>query len=94
LGVLPLMSKDAMIEKSISIHSILKKDFDSVYDKSGSIGRRYRRLEEIGAPFAITIDQHTLLDNTVTVRYRDSMHQERVNTGDLKKFLEEKLAVD
>jgi glycyl-tRNA synthetase len=93
-GVLPLMSKDAMIEKSKSIHSILKKDFDSVYDKSGSIGRRYRRLEEIGAPFAITIDQQTLVDDTVTVRYRDSMQQERLNTGELKKFLEEKLAVD
>jgi glycyl-tRNA synthetase len=92
-GVLPLMSKDAMIEKSKSIHSLLKKDFDSVYDESGSIGRRYRRLEEIGTPFAITIDQQTLLDDTVTVRYRDSMQQDRVNMGELKKFLQNKLVI-
>ena len=89
-GVLPLMSKAVMVEKSKTIHSFLKSDFDSVYDESGSIGRRYRRLEEIGAPFAFTIDQQTLVDDTVTVRYRDSMEQERISTGDLKKFLEEK----
>jgi glycyl-tRNA synthetase len=92
-GVLPLMSKTIMVEKSRAIHSLLKKDFDSVYDESGSIGRRYRRLEEIGVPFAITIDQQTLVDDTVTVRYRDTMEQERISTGELKKFLEDKSAV-
>jgi glycyl-tRNA synthetase len=94
IGVLPLMSKTDMVEKSKAIHSLLKRDFDSIYDESGSIGRRYRRLEEIGVPFAITVDPQTLVDNTVTVRYRDSMGQERVDVGDLKKFLEGKLAVN
>jgi glycyl-tRNA synthetase len=94
VGVLPLMSKTSMVEKSRTIHSLLKRDFDSVYDESGSIGRRYRRLEEIGAPFALTIDQQTLVDDTVTVRYRDSMEQERIGIGDLQKFLEGKSAVN
>jgi glycyl-tRNA synthetase len=93
-GVLPLMSKTNMVEKARTIYSLLKRDFDSVYDESGSIGRRYRRLEEIGVPFALTIDQQTLVDDTVTVRYRDSMEQERIGTEDLKKFLEAKSAVD
>jgi glycyl-tRNA synthetase len=93
-GVLPLMSKPNMVEKARTIYSLLKRDFDSVYDESGSIGRRYRRLEEIGVPFALTIDQQTLVDDTVTVRYRDSMEQERIGTEDLKKFLEAKSAVN
>jgi glycyl-tRNA synthetase len=93
-GVLPLMSKTNMVEKSRTIHSLLKRDFDSIYDESGSIGRRYRRLEEIGVPFAITVDQQSLVDDTVTVRYRDSMEQERIGIGDLKKFLEGKSAVN
>jgi glycyl-tRNA synthetase len=88
------MSKPNMVEKSRTIHSLLRKDFDSVYDESGSIGRRYRRLEEIGVPFALTIDQQTLVDDTVTVRYRDSMEQERISIGDLKKFLDAKSVVD
>jgi glycyl-tRNA synthetase len=88
------MSKTNMVEKARTIYSLLKRDFDSVYDESGSIGRRYRRLEEIGVPFALTIDQQTLVDDTVTVRYRDSMEQERIGTEDLKKFLEAKSAVD
>lgn len=92
-GVLPLMSKTNMVEKSRTVHALLKRDFDSVYDESGSIGRRYRRLEQIGVPFAITIDQQTLVDDTVTIRYRDSMKQERIGIGKLKQFLEEKSAV-
>lgn len=94
LGVLPLMAKTDMVEKSMAIHSLLKRDFDTIYDESGSIGRRYRRLEEIGVPFAITVDQQSLVDDTVTVRYRDSMEQERANIGDLKKFLEGKSAIN
>src|SRR5918994_904246 len=93
-GVLPLMSKTNMVEKSRTIHSLLKRDFDSIYDESGSIGRRYRRLEEIGVPFAITVDQQSLVDDTVTVRYRDSMEQERINTEELKKFLEDKSSIN
>jgi glycyl-tRNA synthetase len=67
----------------------LKKDFDTYYDESGSIGRRYRRLEEIGVPFAITVDYDSLIDNTVTIRYRDTMEQKRIKIKDLRCFFNE-----
>jgi glycyl-tRNA synthetase len=91
VGVLPLMKKDGLDEKARKIHSDLKLDFDSFYDESGSIGRRYRRLEEVGAPFAVTIDQTTMQDDTVTVRHRDNMQQERVKAVDLRRYLQESL---
>jgi glycyl-tRNA synthetase len=93
VGVLPLMTKDGLGEKARKIHSDLKLDFDTFYDESGSIGRRYRRLEEAGAPFAITVDQTTMQDDTVTVRHRDTMQQERVKTGDLRQFLQNALRI-
>ena len=93
VGVLPLMKKDGLDEKARKIHSDLKLDFDAFYDESGSIGRRYRRLEEVGAPFAVTIDQTTMQDDTVTVRHRDSMQQERVGASELRKYLQESLAL-
>ncbi|HEX9678928.1 glycine--tRNA ligase [Nitrososphaera sp.] len=93
VGILPLMTKDGLGEKARKIHSDLKRDFDAFYDESGSIGRRYRRLEEAGAPFAITIDQTTMQDDTVTVRYRDSMLQVRVKAADLAQFLRDSLLI-
>ena len=86
LGVLPLMTKDGLGERARQIHAELKLDFDTFYDESGSIGRRYRRLEEVGAPFAVTIDQTTMQDSTVTVRHRDSMQQERIAAPELKAY--------
>lgn len=91
LGVLPLMTKDGLGEKARQIHSDLKLDFDTFYDESGSIGRRYRRLEEVGAPFAVTIDRTTMQDNTVTVRHRDSMLQERIISSELKRYFQRAL---
>lgn len=91
VGILPLMTKDGLGEKARKIYSELKLDFDVFYDESGSIGRRYRRLEEIGAPFAVTIDQTTMHDDTVTVRYRDSMQQVRVKASELKQFMQNAL---
>jgi glycyl-tRNA synthetase len=88
LGVFPLVTKDGLREKAQDIHSELKLDYSVFYDESGSIGRRYRRLEEIGAPFALTIDNQTMNDDTVTVRYRDSMKQERLSISDIPKFLD------
>src|SRR5574341_416654 len=93
VGILPLMTKDGLGEKARKIHSDLKRDFDAFYDESGSIGRRYRRLEEAGAPFAVTIDQTTMQDDTVTVRYRDSMLQVRVKAADLGQFLRDSLLI-
>ena len=91
VGILPLMTKNGLGEKARRIYSDLKLDFDAFYDESGSIGRRYRRLEEIGAPYAITIDQTTMQDDTVTVRYRDTMQQERVKVSELGLFMQNTL---
>lgn len=93
VGILPLMTKDGLGEKARKIHSELKLDFDTFYDESGSIGRRYRRLEEVGVPFAVTIDQTTMQDDTVTVRYRDTMQQDRVKVADLRQFLNNALSI-
>lgn len=91
VGVLPLLKKEEFKNKSFQLLSKIKKDFDVFYDESGSIGRRYRRLEEIGVPFALTIDHQTLDDDTVTVRYRDSMKQERIKIDDVHSFLSRNL---
>ncbi|MEJ2056188.1 MAG: His/Gly/Thr/Pro-type tRNA ligase C-terminal domain-containing protein [Calditrichaceae bacterium] len=61
------------------------------YDESGSIGRRYRRQDEAGTPFCITVDSETLENQTVTVRYRDSMEQKRINITNIRNFLAEEL---
>ena len=61
------------------------------YDETGSIGKRYRREDEIGTPYCVTVDFDTLEDNTVTVRDRDTMEQVRVNINDLEKWIEEKV---
>jgi glycyl-tRNA synthetase len=86
-GVLPLLKKPGFKEKSTKLVNLIQKDFDIFYDETGSIGRRYRRLEEIGTPFAFTIDHQTLDDDTVTVRYRDSMKQERIPIDQINSFL-------
>jgi glycyl-tRNA synthetase len=91
VGILPLVNRDGLSEKAQKIHYELKREFDTYYDDSGSIGRRYRRLEQIGVPFAITVDKVTMEDDSVTVRYRDTMHQERVDISELKGFLERSL---
>lgn len=86
VGVLPLMNKDGLAEKAEGIYAELKQDFDTFLDVSGSIGRRYRRLEEIGTPFAVTIDKITMQDDTVTIRDRDSMQQKRIAVSELSNF--------
>jgi glycyl-tRNA synthetase len=91
VGILPLVNKDGLSERSQLIYSDLKREFDSYYDDSGSIGRRYRRLEQIGVPFAVTVDKVTLQDDSVTVRQRDTMKQERIKVNELKKYLRESL---
>ncbi|MGN6708255.1 MAG: glycine--tRNA ligase, partial [Candidatus Nitrosocosmicus sp.] len=93
-GVLPLLKKEEFKQKSFYLLSLIKKDFDVFYDESGSIGRRYRRLEEIGVPFAFTVDHQTLEDDTVTIRYRDSMNQERIKIKDAHSFLRTHLSID
>ena len=78
VAVLPLVKKDGIAELSQEIEKELRQDFTTFYDQSGAIGRRYRRMDEIGTPFCLTIDYESLTERTVTLRYRDSMKQVRV----------------
>ena len=87
VGVLSLVKKDGLAEKTNDVYLNIKTKFDSFLDHAGAIGRRYRRLDEIGAPFAITIDHQTKDDDTVTIRSRDSMSQDRVKIKDLEEIL-------
>ncbi|QUC64507.1 glycine--tRNA ligase [Nitrosopumilus sp. K4] len=89
VGVLSLVKKDGLKEKTDEIYLQVKRKFDAFLDHSGAIGRRYRRLDEIGAPYAVTIDHQTLEDDTVTIRKRDSMEQSRVNISELNSILSE-----
>ena len=77
-GVYPLLRKDGHPERAQEIRDILKEHFPVVYDQAGSIGRRYRRQDEIGTPFGITVDHETMKDQTVTLRDRDAMTQVRI----------------
>jgi glycyl-tRNA synthetase len=90
-GVFPLVKKDGMPEMATRIADDLRKSFPIFYDDSGAIGRRYRRQDEVGTPFGITIDGESLTNATVTVRDRDTLQQERVEAGQLKDFLTRKL---
>ncbi len=92
VGVLPLVkNKSELVEKAKEVYRMLKPHFVAQYDEVGSIGRRYRRLDEIGCPFAVTVDFESLEKEDVTVRDRDTMAQERVKIKELVDFLREKL---
>ena len=83
LAVMPLVKKDGLPEKAREIIDDLKFDFNCQYDEKDSIGKRYRRQDAIGTPFCVTIDHQTIEDKTVTIRYRDTMQQDRVAIADL-----------
>jgi glycyl-tRNA synthetase len=83
VAVLPLLRKDGHPEKAREIYLELRKHVSAEYDEGGAIGRRYRRQDEIGTPLAVTIDHQTLEDDTVTVRDRDTLTQERVPVSEL-----------
>ena len=88
--ILPLIKKNHS-SKAMEVYKNLCSHFPVSYDESGNIGKRYRRSDAIGTPFAITIDDNTINDNTVTVRDRDTMKQEVVNIDDLVNYIEEKI---
>lgn len=88
--ILPLVKKYHS-DKAMELYANLCKDFNVSYDESGSIGKRYRRSDAIGTPFAITIDDDTLEYNTVTVRDRDTMQQEKINIKDLKNYINSRI---
>jgi glycyl-tRNA synthetase len=93
VGIFPLVTKDGLAEKAMEVFSSLKREFPVIYDESGSIGRRYRRLDESGVPFGVTIDRQTLQDDTVTVRERDNMQQVRIKSSELYGYLKKASAI-
>ena len=93
VGVFPLVKRDGMPEVASKIYNYIRKNIKTFYDDSGSIGRRYRRLDEAGTPFAITVDSETIKNNTVTLRERDSMKQIRISIDKIEEVLKEKINV-
>ncbi len=90
-GVFPLVKKDGMPELARRVYEDLRSHFPVFYDDGGAIGRRYRRQDEAGTPFGITIDGQTVEDGTVTVRHRDSMEQDRIQIDQVSSYLQERL---
>jgi len=92
LAVMPLVKKDGLPEKAREIIDDLKFDFNCQYDEKDSIGKRYRRQDAIGTPFCVTVDHQSLEDQTVTIRYRDTMEQDRVAIADLKNIIADEVS--
>ena len=92
-AILPLIGKsEDMVAKARALYEELRRRHFVEYDDGGAIGRRYRRQDEIGTPFAFTIDDQTLEDDTITIRERDSLAQERLPIGGAAAYLEDALA--
>ncbi len=91
VAALPLSRNDKLLPTARSVYDILRKHFKTQYDDSQAIGRRYRRQDEIGTPYCVTIDFDTIDDNQVTIRDRDTMHQARVPVSELVDILKDKL---
>lgn len=89
VGVFPLLNKPELEDAAKAIHERLKLEFNSMYDRSGSVGRRYARADEIGVPYCITVDFETITDKTVTIRFRDTTEQIRVKIEELESKLKE-----
>jgi glycyl-tRNA synthetase len=87
LGIFPLIKKDGLPEIAKSIMEECKSSFRCFYEEKDAIGKRYRRMDALGTPFCVTVDHQTKEDNTVTIRYRDSMEQERVPIDKLKELV-------
>ena len=92
VAVLPLVSKDGQPERARAIYEELRRRMPAEYDAGGSIGKRYRRQDEIGTPWGVTVDHQTLEDDTITLRDRDSLEQLRVPIADIGAELERRLA--
>ena len=90
-AIFPLVKKDGMPDIAMKIYDDLRRDMNVFYDAAGAVGRRYRRQDEAGTPFCVTVDSQTLEDDTVTVRERDSMDQSRIPMAGLKQALKDKI---
>jgi glycyl-tRNA synthetase len=93
LAVLPLTKKDGLPDKAREIINTLKFDFNCQYEEKDSIGKRYRRQDAIGTPFCITIDHQTLEDDTVTIRHRDTMKQDRIEISALQTIIKKNVDI-
>ena len=93
LAVFPLTKKDGMPEKAQEIINDLRFHFNCKYEEKDQIGKRYRRMDAIGCPYCVTVDQQTLEDNTVTLRDRDTMEQKRVPISELRSIIEDKVSI-
>jgi len=93
VAILPLMKKDGLPEKAHEIMNMLKFDFRCFYEEKDAIGKRYRRQDAIGTPYCITVDHQTLQDNTVTIRDRDTMKQERVAISAVKSIIQDSVSM-
>ena len=92
-AVMPLVKKDGLPEKAREIIDQLKFHFNCQYDEKDSIGKRYRRQDAIGTPYCVTVDHDTLNDGCVTLRFRDTMEQERVKISELNSIIEDKVSI-
>ena len=93
LSVMPLVRKDGLAEKAREIVNDLKFHFNTHYDEKDSIGKRYRRQDAIGTPYCVTVDYDTLQDDTVTLRFRDTMEQKRVKIAELRGIIEDSVSI-
>jgi glycyl-tRNA synthetase len=93
VAVLPLVRKDGLPDIARGIMDELKLDFNCQYEEKDSIGRRYRRQDAIGTPYCITIDHQTTKDQTVTIRYRDSMEQERIPVSRVRDIVSDMVSM-
>ena len=93
LAVFPLTKKDGLPEKAREIIDDLKFHFNCQYEEKDTIGKRYRRQDAIGTPYCVTVDHQTLEDNTVTIRFRDTMEQKRVAINDLCGIIEKEVTI-
>jgi len=91
-AVLPLVKKDGLPEIAQAIIDELKWDYNVIYDEKDAVGRRYRRQDAAGTPFCITVDHQTKEDNTVTIRFRDSMEQERIQISDVSEKIKDSIS--
>ena len=93
VAILPLVKKDGLPEIALKIVTDLRTEFSVFYDEKDAVGRRYRRQDAIGTPFCITVDHQTLEDQTVTLRYRDSMEQKRLKIEELKRLISKEVTM-
>ncbi|MEQ8808712.1 MAG: His/Gly/Thr/Pro-type tRNA ligase C-terminal domain-containing protein, partial [Imperialibacter sp.] len=92
-AIFPLVKKDGLPEKGRQIFDMLKYDFNLIYEEQQSIGKRYTRQDLIGTPFCIAVDYETMENDTVTIRHRDTMAQERVHISELKEKIGEAVSI-